>query len=84
MEEKIGVVSHYFGQIGVGVVELTDGELALGDVIHIKGRTTDITQKVESMQIEHQNIEKATKGQSIGLKVNDHVRKHDIVYKEVV
>lgn len=81
MEEKVGVISHYFGHIEVGVVELTDGGIAVGDTIHIKGHTTDLTQKIESMQIEHENVEEASKGQSIGLKVNEHVREHDIVYK---
>jgi putative protease len=83
VEERVGRITHYFTRLGVGVVELTDGDLKIGDTIHIKGHTTDFEQKVESMQIEHKPIEHATKGQSIGLKVKEHVREHDIVYKVI-
>ena len=79
-EKEIGKIKHYFSNIGVGVVELS-GALKVGDKIHVKGATTDFTQAVESMQIEHDKVESAKKGQSIGMKVKDHVREHDIVYK---
>lgn len=58
-EQKIGVVTHYWDRIGVAGVRITDGELALGDTIHIKGHTSDFTQPVESMQVEHQLVEVA-------------------------
>jgi len=80
-EKKIGKVTHFFGKISVAIIELTDDSLMVGETIHIKGQTSDLTQKVESMQIEHQNIQKAEIGQSIGLKVSAHVHEHDIVYK---
>lgn len=80
-EEEIGRVTHYFTKIGVGVVEITKGSLNVGDTIHIEGRTTDLTQEVESMQIEHEQVQSAKTGQSVGLRVKDHVREHDIVYK---
>lgn len=84
MEEKeIGVISHFYGQINVGVIDLTKGDLKVGDTVHIKGHTTDFTQEVESIQIEHENVEEAKKGQSIGLRVIEHVREHDVVYKVV-
>jgi len=81
-EEKqlVGKITHYFGKINVAVVELTD-ELSVGDMISIEGPSTNFTQKVESMQIEHQNIEKAKSGDSIGLKVKDRVRENDSVFK---
>ncbi|MEW6189776.1 MAG: hypothetical protein AB1466_06720 [Actinomycetota bacterium] len=82
MEEKeIGRVTHYFTRLGVAVVEITSDTLSVGDTIHIKGHTTDLTQKVESMEIEHERIQTAKVGQAIGLKVDEHVREHDIVYK---
>ncbi len=82
MEEKeIGRVTHYFTRLGVAVVEITSNTLSVGDTIHIKGHTTDLTQKVESMEIEHERIQTAKAGQAIGLKVDEHVREHDIVYK---
>ena len=76
----VGKVSHHFSNIGVGVIELSSG-LSVGDKIRIKGATTDFKQKVDSMQIEHEKVEEAKKGQSIGLKVKKPVREHDVVYK---
>lgn len=79
-EEEVGKVSDYFAKIGVAAIDLT-GTLSVGDTIHIKGHTTDFNQEVESIQIEHQNVEKANPGDSIGIKVKDRVRDNDIVYK---
>ena len=79
-EEEIGKVSDYFAKIGVAAIELT-GSLSVGDTIHIKGHTSDFEQKIESIQIEHQSVEKANPGDSIGIKVKDRVRGHDVVYK---
>lgn len=79
---EIGRVTHFFTKISVAVVELT-APLAVGDTILIKGPTTDLEQVVESMQIEHKDIQKATAGQSIGLKVVERVREKDIVYKKL-
>ena len=80
-EEQIGRISHYFGKIQVAAIELTDGSLAVGDTIHIKGHTTDLTEDIKSIQIEHEQVQSAKKGDSIGVKVSDHVREHDVVYK---
>jgi len=77
---EIGKVTHFFTKISVAIVELTD-TLSVGDTILIKGPTTSVEQKVDSMQIEHENVQKATRGQSIGLKVDDRVREHDVVYR---
>ena len=78
--EEIGKVTHYYTKIGVAVIELSD-TLRVGDKIRIKGATTDFEQTIDSMQVEHEEIEEAEAGQSIGLKVNDNVRQHDVVYK---
>jgi len=81
MEKKlVGKISHYFTKIGVGVIELSD-ELKVGDRISIEGATTNIQQTVDSMQIEHQNVQSAGSGQSIGLKVVQRAREGDLVYK---
>lgn len=80
MEKEVGVVSHYFARISVGAIELTD-DLAVGDMIHIIGHTSNFTQKVESIEIEHVKVDKAKKGDSIGIKVDEKVRESDIVYK---
>ena len=80
MESQVGSVTHFFKKIGVAIVALTDS-LLVGDTVHIIGHTTDLSQKVDSMQMEHQNVEKAEKGQTIGLKVTDEVREKDLVFK---
>lgn len=79
-EKKVGEVTHYWRKISVAGIKLTD-TLSVGDTIRIRGATTDFEQTVGSMQIEHQNIETATKGQEVGLKVKDKVRRGDTVYK---
>jgi len=80
-EEAIGVITHYYSHIGVAVAQLNKGSLKIGDTIHVKGHSTDFTQTVDSMEYEHQHIDQAGAGQIIGLKVNDHTREHDIVYR---
>jgi putative protease len=79
---EVGRVTHFFTRISVAVVEL-NATLAVGDTILIKGPATDFEQVVGSMQIEHENIERAEAGQSIGLKVEQKVREEDIVYKKL-
>lgn len=82
-ETKVGVIIHYFGRIGVAVLKATDADLAVGDTIHIKGHTTDLTEKVESMEVEHQHIDRLEKDQEAGLKVTEKVHEHDEVFKVV-
>lgn len=79
---KIGRITHFFTKISVAVIELT-APLTVGDTIVLKGPTTDFEQVVESMQIEHQNVQNAKAGQSIGLKVIQRVRENDMVYKKL-
>lgn len=79
-EEAIGIVTHYYSHLGVAVVQVNKGSLRTGDTVHFKGHTTDFTQKVASMEYEHQHTDQAGAGQSVGLKVVDHAREHDIVY----
>lgn len=77
----IGEVSHYFDKIGVAVIDLINS-LKKGDTIRIKGgESTDFNQIVESMEVEHQKIEKAKKGDSVGLKIKEKVREGYKVYK---
>ena len=78
--EKIGVVTHVFGQIGVAAIELS-GDLKVGDKVKFKGATTDFEQEINSMQIENQPVNEAGKNDSIGVKVNEKVRVEDSVFK---
>jgi putative protease len=82
-EKKVGVVIKFFGNIGVAAIKLTDDSLKVGDTIHIKGHTTDLTQAVGSMQIENQNVQEAGPGADIGVKIGDRVRENDVVYKVI-
>jgi len=79
-EVEIGKVTDFFKKVGVAAIKLT-GDLAVGDTIHIKGHTTDLTLKVESMQVEHAAVQNAGPGAEIGVKIAGLARKHDTVYK---
>jgi putative protease len=81
-EERIGVVNDYFAHIGVAGIDL-EQSVRVGDTIHIVGHTTDLQQMVESMQIEHEQVEEAKAGDAIGIKVKDRCRDGDVVYKVI-
>jgi len=84
MEKQIGHVTHYFSHLGVAAIQVEDDDLRVGDEIHIKGHTTDLMQPVDSLQFEHQSIREAHPGQSVGVRVKDHVREHDVVFKTYI
>jgi translation initiation factor IF-2 len=79
-EQQIGVINEFFAHISVAGVELSD-TMRVGDTIHVKGHTTDLEQTVDSMQIEHEEVQEAAAGQAVGIKVNDRVRRGDHVFK---
>jgi putative protease len=80
--ERIGVVTHYYGHLSVAVVKLDPGTaLRIGDNIHIKGHTSDFGQRVESLQIGHAPVQEVGPNDDFGLRVADHAREHDIVYR---
>ncbi len=76
-----GKIEHFYNNIGVAIVKLTDSDLSLGDEISIEGPHTTVKQKVVSMQLEHEKINIGRIGQIIGLKVSGRVRENDVVYK---
>ncbi len=81
MEEKeVGKVIRYFSKIGVAAIRITNDELKIGDKIRFKGTATDFEQVVESMQIEHEFVEKAEAGKDVGIKVKEKVRENDRIY----
>jgi hypothetical protein len=80
-EERVGIVTHYFGDLSVAAVRMESGSLRLGDTIHIRGHTSDLRQRVDSIQVDHRPVSDAAAGQEIGLRVTQHVREHDVVYK---
>ncbi|MFQ5898277.1 MAG: hypothetical protein ACE5JN_08530 [Candidatus Methylomirabilia bacterium] len=78
-EEKVGSIIGYYARIGVAVIHLTDGDLRIGDQIRVHGDTTDFTQAVESLQVEHQPVQQAQRGTQVALKVRERVRRRDQV-----
>ncbi len=79
-EEEIGRVTDYFAKISVAGIDLT-GKLRVGETIHIRGHTTDLELVVESLQIEHDQVEEAGAGDKIGIKVGDRCRNGDHVFR---
>jgi len=78
-EKEIGKITHYFDRIGVGIIELTDA-LKVGDTVHIKGHSSDFTQGIDSMQIEHLTISEGKSGDSVGIKVAQKIHPNDRVF----
>lgn len=80
MEKEIGRVTHYFSHLNVAAVDLSE-PISVGDIVHFKGHTSDFIQTVESMQIEHQEVKVAAPGDDVAIRVRDHVREHDKLYR---
>ena len=80
-ETEIGEVMTYYANIGVAAVELS-GSVKVGDTMIFRGFTTDLEQKVDNMEIEHESVQEAKAGDQIGIKVPGKVRKNDRVYKK--
>ncbi|HEY7591436.1 MAG TPA: hypothetical protein VH723_10615 [Candidatus Limnocylindrales bacterium] len=79
--DAIGRVNHYFSHLSVAAVSLSK-PLKVGDRIHLKGHTTDAVQDVTSLQIDRKAVEGAGPGDDVALKVDDHVREHDLIFLE--
>jgi hypothetical protein len=79
--KRIGVVTHYFGHLSVAILRLESGTLRVGDVIHIRGHTTDFKQKVESLEVNHAPATEVGPKDDFGIKVVKHAREHDVVFK---
>ncbi len=78
--QEVGTVRHFFPKISVAIVDLAM-PLSIGDRILVKGPSTDFEMVVDSMQVEHQSIQRAEAGQSVGLKLAQHAKERDVVYK---
>ena len=75
-------VTHYFPHVNAAVLKIKAGEIRIGDVLLFKGHTTDFKQKVTSMQIDHQPVMIAKKGDDFGVEVKSRVRAGDFVFKK--
>ena len=80
-QDAIGQVTHYYSHLSVAAVSLKEA-LALGERIHIRGHTTDLVQEIGSLEIEHAAVERAGPGEDVALKVDEHVRDHDLIFRE--
>ena len=80
-EEQIGKIIHYYNKIGVAVVQL-EGNLKVGDTIHVKGKVSDFEQAIESLQLDHKNVDSAKKGEEVAVKLNERAKEGDIVYRK--
>ena len=81
MEERIGSVIRFFEKTSLAAVKLDFGDLAIGDTIHIKGNHTDFTQKIDVLEFDHKPVQKAIRGQFTGIKLSQHAKPFDLVYK---
>ncbi len=82
MDVRVGKVTHYFDRIGVAVLKLYEA-LKVGDTIRVHGRTTDFTQSIDSLEIEHQKIQSAGPGDEVALKVKEPVHEGDLILKVI-
>ena len=80
-EKKIGEVVKFFAKPSVAAVHITEGDLQVGDTVKFSGHTTEFTEVIQSMEVDNKPVQKATVGQSIGMKVSDRVRPGDEVFK---
>jgi len=71
-EQRIGVVTHYFSHLSVAVMQLEPGATL---------RVGDFTQKVESLEVDHAPVAEVGPKDDFGLKVIEHAREHDVVFK---
>lgn len=82
-DSKVGRIDHYYDNIGVAVLEVTDNPVAVGDTIKITDKAGEekFTQTVASIQVDHKSVEEASKGEAVGLKVDQPVSEGDLVYR---
>ena len=79
-ETRIGTVTHYYTHLHVAAIKIADGELHTGDMIHIKGHTSDFMQKIGSMEFEHESADVAKMGENVGIAMVEYARENDAVY----
>jgi len=80
-QDAIGQVTHYFSHLSVAAVSLKE-PLAVGEKIHVRGHTTDVVQEVGSMEVEHAAVDQAGPGDDVAVRVDEHVRDHDLIFRE--
>lgn len=80
MDIQIGKITHYYDKIGVAVVEVVNQPIKLGDMVKISGHDNEFTQKITSLQVEHNQFNEVSPGQSCGVKMDQKVKPGDQLY----
>lgn len=80
MDIQIGKVTHYYDKIGVAVIEVTNQPLKVGDTVKVSGHDNEFTQKISSLQVEHDQVSEVGVGESCGMKVDEPVKAGDVLY----
>ena len=80
-EIEVAIVEDYFAHVNVAAIKIMVEGIKVGDQLHFKGHTTDLVQEINSMEIEHQPVQEAKIGDSVGIKISEKVRIHDKVFK---
>lgn len=80
MDIQIGKVTHYYDKIGVAVIVVINQRLKIGDLIKISGHDSEFNQKVESLQVEHDQVDEIAVGDTAGMKVDKPVKAGDVLY----
>jgi translation elongation factor EF-Tu-like GTPase len=80
-EQLVGSVTHFFKGPSVAVVKVSEGHIDVGDTLHFVGHTTDFTETVRSMEVEHKKVDHAEAGDEIAIQVIERVRQHDRVFR---
>ena len=78
-DKPVGVVTHYYGKAGVAIIKFNQ-DLPIGKNVTFQGATTDFSQDVKSMELDHQSITLAPKGKEVGVNVKEKVREGDEAY----
>jgi len=76
----LGTVTHYYSKIKVGIVQIENGELQVGDIIYVRGKTTFFKQRVASIEYNHRKVRRVGKGYDVGIRMPVKVREQDDVY----
>lgn len=80
MNNLIGKVTHYYNKINVAIIDLTSGSIKIGDQLKFKRGDQEFTQTVQSLQIDHKEVEEVKKGDEFGLKVEQPTEEGTEVY----
>jgi hypothetical protein len=80
-QDAFGQVAHYYGHLSVATVSLKE-PLAIGERTHIRSHTTDLVQEIGSLEVERAAVDRAGPGDDVALMVDDHVRDHDLIFRE--